>query len=70
LTIAAGQPVTLALSISQRPSCASRLIFPSLGLTRELPLNGTIIIELPALPAGELRFGCGMGMYQGALVVE
>ncbi len=70
LTIAAGQPVTLAISCSQRPSCASRIVFPGLGLTRELPLNGTVIIELPALPAGELRFGCGMGMYKGALVVE
>jgi hypothetical protein len=25
---------------------------------------------LPALPAGELSFGCGMGMYKGALVAQ
>ncbi|MBI1763756.1 MAG: YHYH protein [Acidobacteria bacterium] len=70
LTIAAGQPVTLAVTARQRPGCASRIVFPSLGLTRALPLNGTILIELPALPAGELSFGCGMGMYKGALIIR
>jgi hypothetical protein len=70
LTIMAGQPATLAISTRQRPSCASRIVFPSLGLTRELPLNSTVVIELPALPAGELSFGCGMGMYKGALVAQ
>ena len=69
-TIAAGKPVTLAITTHQRPSCASRIVFPSLGLTRELPLNGTVVIELPALPAGELSFGCGMGMYKGVFVVQ
>jgi hypothetical protein len=74
LTIAAGQPITLAITTRQRPSCASRIVFssfgPSLGLTRELPLNGTVLLELPALPKGELSFSCGMGMYKGALVVH
>lgn len=70
LTLAAGQPITLAITTRQRPSCASRIVFPSLGLTRELPLNGTVLIELPPLPVGELSFGCGMGMYKGALVVQ
>lgn len=70
LTLAAGKPVTLAITTRQRPSCAGRIVFPGLGLTRELPLNGTVVIELPALAAGELSFGCGMGMYKGALVAQ
>ena len=70
LTIAAGQPITLAITTRQRPSCARSIVFPSLGLTRDLPLNGTVLLELPALPVGELSFGCGMGMYKGALVVQ
>jgi plastocyanin domain-containing protein len=45
-------------------------VFPSLGIARDLPLGTTTIIELPAQPAGELRFTCGMGMYKGALVIH
>lgn len=70
LTLAAGQPTTLAITTRQRPSCASRIVFPSLGLTHELPLNGTVLLKLPALPVGELSFGCGMGMFKGALIVQ
>jgi hypothetical protein len=70
LTVAAGRPVKLAVTREQLPNCASRVVFPSLGLTREVPLGRTVVIELPALPAGELRFTCGMGMYKGALVVQ
>jgi hypothetical protein len=28
------------------------------------------VVELPALPPGELRFACGMGMYKGLLVIR
>ncbi len=70
LRIAAGQPIKLAITREAESNCASRIVFPSLGITRDLPLGATTIIELPALPVGELRFTCGMGMYKGALVVQ
>ncbi len=70
LQVAARKPIKLAITRDTESNCASRIVFPSLGITRELPLGATTIIELPALPAGELRFTCGMGMYKGALVVN
>ena len=70
LQIAAGKPVKLAITREAESNCASKIVFPSLGIRRDLPLGATIVIDLPALPAGELRFTCGMGMYKGALVVN
>ena len=70
LQITAGKPIQLAITRDTESNCASRIVFPSLGLTRDLPLGATVIIDLPALPAGELRFACGMGMYKGALLVQ
>lgn len=63
-------PIKLAITRDTQPNCGNKIIFPALGITRELPLGKTVIIELPALAAGELRFTCGMGMYKGAIVVE
>jgi plastocyanin domain-containing protein len=45
------------------------VVFPGLGIAREVPLGGAAVIELPAMESGELRFTCGMGMYRGALVI-
>ena len=70
LQIMAGKPIKLAITRDTESNCASRIVFPSLGITRDLPLGATIVIDLPALPAGELRFTCGMGMYKGAILVH
>jgi plastocyanin domain-containing protein len=70
LRVAVKQPIKLAITRDKESNCASRIVFPSLGVARELPLGATTIIELPAQPAGELRFTCGMGMYKGALVIH
>lgn len=70
LQIAAGKPVKLAITRAAESNCASKIVFPSLGITRDLPLGATTVIELPVLPVGELRFTCGMGMYKGALLVH
>lgn len=66
--VAAGQPVTLAVTRSADPNCGSRIVIPSLKIERDLPLGETVVLPLPPLPAGEIRFACGMGMYKGMLV--
>ena len=54
---------------SAEPNCANKIVFPDLGITRDIPFAGNTIIELPPQGAGELRFTCGMGMYRGSIVV-
>ena len=46
------------------------MVFPSLGIRAKLPANETVLVNLPALPEGEIRFACGMGMYRGMILAE
>ncbi|MFN9894153.1 MAG: hypothetical protein ACK58M_13080, partial [Acidobacteriota bacterium] len=45
-----------------------RLVRPGGGIAREIARGGTVVGRLPAQPRGEVRFGCGMGMYRGSVV--
>lgn len=38
-----------------------------MGIQQILPETGETVIDIPAQPAGSLRFTCGMGMYGGAI---
>ena len=49
-------------------NCGGKVVFPDLGISREIPLGGVAVVELPPLPAGEIRFTCGMGMYRGSIM--
>jgi len=49
--------------------CTREVVFPKLGLRRELPTNQPVSIELSGLAPGEYEFKCGMNMIRGTLVV-
>ncbi len=70
LRVPAGRAVTLAITRSADPNCGATIVFPGLGLTRELRPGQVTLVELPSRPAGEFGFACGMGMYRGSLVVQ
>src|SRR5262249_23772207 len=70
LNIPAGQALKVAFTRDSGPNCGSEVVFPSLAIRRPLPLGATVVVELPAQPAGEIRFGCGMGMYRGMIVAK
>lgn len=65
-----GVPVTLKFRRSGKPTCATSVTFPDLGITRELPDNQTTAIEITPSKSGPLTFSCGAGMLHGKLVVE
>ena len=64
----AGRPVVLAITRTTEGNCGGRIVFPGLGIEREIAPGGTVVVRLPAQPRGEVRFGCGMGMYRGSVV--
>ena len=70
IEIPANKAFQVAVTRSADSNCASRIVFRDLGTTRDLPLGDTVLIDIPAQPAGEFRFACGMGMYRGMLVAR
>jgi plastocyanin domain-containing protein len=60
--------VVLAITRTTEGNCGGRIVFPGLGIEREIAPGGTVVVRLPAQRRGEVRFGCGMGMYRGSVV--
>jgi uncharacterized protein len=66
-----GQAFQLAMVTKDTYSCARALVVPSLGVQKELPATGTVMIDVPAQPAGsKLFYSCSMGMYSGVIVFD
>lgn len=65
----AGTPITLTFDRQETGECTSHVVFGDLGLDAMLPGNERTDVTLPALPAGEYPFACGMNMVHGLLRV-
>lgn len=68
VVIYAGYPTHWTVESSTTATCAASIWAPSVGV-RERLHEGANVIELPALPAGVLRYTCSMGMYAGQITV-
>jgi plastocyanin domain-containing protein len=51
-------------------TCATAVVFPEVGIEKQLPLNTDVVIELPATAPRKLSFQCGMGMYKSKVVID
>jgi plastocyanin len=65
-----GELVRLTFLRTDYTPCTREVVFPELGIRKELPTNKAVVIELPALKAGEYEFRCGMNMVRGTIVVR
>jgi plastocyanin domain-containing protein len=63
----AGQPIRLAFLRRDAQNCAREVVIPDLNVRKDLPIGQPVVIELT--PRQDIQFGCGMGMYRGAIVV-
>lgn len=70
IEVAAGERVRLRFIRRDHGGCTREVVFPSLGLRRELPTGRPVTVEVPARASGETAFECGMGMVRGAVVVR
>ncbi|AKF08800.1 cupredoxin domain-containing protein [Sandaracinus amylolyticus] len=70
VTAAAGAPVRLVFTRTTDEGCGQQLVFPSLDIRRDLPLNEPVAVDLTMPADGRVRFTCGMDMYDGALVAR
>lgn len=65
-----GETTTLVFTRTSDATCAKAVAFPELGLTKALPLNQAVEIEVPVASARTLTFQCGMGMYKSRVVIQ
>lgn len=66
----AGQSTHLIFTRTSDEGCGQQLVFPTLGIRKDLPLNQAVTVNITMPPAGALEFTCGMNMYRGAVVAK
>ena len=70
VTIEPGKATTISFKRTTNQTCATQVVFPTLGIHRDLPLNQTVAVDIPPQEQGSLNFACGMNMLHGTVVVK
>ncbi len=65
-----GQPIKLAFFRPNAANCVREVIFPTLGIRKELPPGETVVVDITPIRSGPLLFECGMKMRKGQLIVH
>ena len=65
-----GSPLTLIFRRPKNEGCGNKVVFPSLNITRDLPVGKNVTIKFTPSETGNISFTCGMGMYKGSIVVS
>jgi plastocyanin domain-containing protein len=66
----AGEPLTLVFTRTAEEGCGTDIVIPDMDVERDLPLNEAVAVTITPEEAGEMRFTCGMDMFDGAIVVR
>ena len=70
VTLRAGTPARITFVRTTDKTCGTEVVFPSLNITRALPLNQPVVIEFTPATSGEIAFACGRNMLKGVIVVQ
>lgn len=65
-----GSPLTLIFRRPKNEGCGNKVVFPSLNITKDLPVGKNVTIKFTPSQTGNVSFTCGMGMYKGSIVVS
>ncbi len=68
LTVEKGKKVKWVITSTNQFSCASSIVMPKYGISKNL-VKGENIIEFTPTETGEIPFSCSMGMYRGKFIV-
>lgn len=66
----AGLPVHLTITRTSDEGCGQQIVFPTLNIRRDLPLNRAVIVDFSMPASGSVAFTCGMDMLRGSIVAQ
>ena len=64
----AGKKAKLVFTRTTDKSCGTEVVFPSLNIKKDLPLNQPTAVEIDMPASGQIAFACGMDMMKGSIV--
>ena len=64
------EKVQLVFTRTSDETCAKEVVFPDIGLKKDLPLNKAVVVDVPTDSARTLTFQCGMAMYKSKVVIN
>ncbi len=70
INVEEGFPLTLIFKRTSKQSCGDKVVFPSLNLTKNLPVGKAVTVKFTPDKTGEIAFTCGMNMFKGSIVVQ
>lgn len=70
VTVEPGDPVQLEFTRTTEETCASTVVFPELGLTRDLSINTPVRVPVVVDRQRTLSFQCGVGDHRSAVVIQ
>jgi plastocyanin domain-containing protein len=65
-----GRKITLRIIRKDANTCLSDIILPDFKVSKYLPMDKEVQIELNPETSGEFPFHCGMNMFHGKIVVD
>lgn len=65
-----GAPAKLVFTRTSDATCATEVVFPELGVKKELPKGQPVTVDIPTDKEQKLAFQCGMGMYKSSVVIK
>jgi plastocyanin domain-containing protein len=69
IAVEAGRPVRLTFERREENPCTAQVVFPDLGIVKDLPVGRPVAVEFTPEGPGELTFHCGMNMVRGKVLV-
>jgi plastocyanin domain-containing protein len=66
----AGRAVRLVFTRTTDEGCGQQLVFPALGIRKDLPLNQSVDVDITMPASGSVAFTCGMNMFRGSVVAQ
>jgi len=68
IEVEGGKPVKLVFLREVEKTCMHTVVFPDLGIEKELPVGERVAVEVTPEAGGTIRFQCPMGMGKSLVV--